>query len=126
MRTLKRAVAEMYGSIDVDRVAADYANVLIPNEEVQYACKLTRDLFIITNLRVLSVDKQGLRGKKRTYDSLPLGKIGRFSVEHGGALGLVTVRVWSSGAGGEKLEVVLNKKADGEGLQKALAYAILQ
>ena len=34
--------------------------------------------------------------------------------------GIVTVRIWASGAG-DKLEVVFDKTANGEGIQKVLA-----
>ena len=57
-------------------------------------------LFLVTDRRILSVDKQGLTGAKKNYDSIAFNKVGRFSVEFGGGLtGMVTVRIWASGAG---------------------------
>ena len=123
--SLTQSLSEMYGGLDPEQVQRDYDHVLIPDESVQYACKTVRDLFIVTDRRILNVDKQGLTGAKKNYDSIAFNKIGRFSVEFGGKLaGLVTVRIYASGAG-EKLEVVFDKTANGEGIQKVLAMKIL-
>ena len=79
----------------------------------------------MTDRRILNVDKQGLTGAKKNYDSIVFDKVGRFAVEFGGKLaGMVTVRIWASGAG-EKLEVVFDKTANGEGIQKVLAARLL-
>ena len=116
---------ELYGGVDPVKVQDEYANVLIPGEIVEYACKTIRDLFIVTDRRILNVDKQGLTGAKKNYDSIAFNKIGRFAVEFGGKLaGMVTVRIWASGAG-DKLEVVFDKTANGEGIQKVLATRLL-
>ena len=116
---------ELYGGVDPAKVQDEYANVLAPGEVVEYACKTIRDLFIVTDRRILNVDKQGLTGAKKNYDSIAFSKIGRFAVEFGGKLaGMVTVRIWASGAG-DKLEVVFDKTANGEGIQKVLATKIL-
>ena len=115
----------LYGGVDPAKVQADYAHVLIPGERVEYACKTIRDMFIVTDRRILNVDKQGLTGTKKNYDSIVFDKIGRFAVEFGGKLaGMVTVRIWASGAG-EKLEVVFDKTANGKGIQKFLAAKLL-
>ena len=120
-----QSLSELYGGVDPEQVQRDYAHVLIPDESVEYACKTIRDLFIVTDRRILSVDKQGLTGAKKNYDSIAFNKIGRFSVEFGGKLaGMVTVRIWASGAG-EKLEVIFDKTANGEGIQKVLSTKIL-
>ena len=74
----------------------NYQHVLVLGETVEYACKTVRDLFIVTSRRILNVDKQGLTGSKKNYDSIAFNKVSRFSVEFGGKLaGIVTVRIWS-------------------------------
>ena len=104
--TVAKSLSEMYGGIDAAQVQADYQHVLVPGETVEYACKTVRDLFVVTDRRILNVDKQGLTGAKKNYDSIAFNKVGRFSVEFGGKLaGMVTVRIWASGAG-DKLEVL--------------------
>ena len=123
---LAESLSQMYGGVDTEEVQRDYAHVLVPGETVEYACKTIRDLFIVTDRRILNVDKQGMTGSKKNYDSIAFNKIGRFAVEFGGkVLGMVTVRIWASGAGGEKLEVQFDKTANGEGIQKVLATKIL-
>ena len=123
---LAESLSQMYGGVDTEQVQRDYAHVLVPGETVQYACKTIRDLFIVTDRRILNVDKQGMTGAKKNYDSIAFNRVGRFSVEFGGkVLGMVTVRIWASGSGGEKLEVQFDKTANGEGIQKVLATKIL-
>lgn len=118
-------LTEMYGGIDPEKVQAEMAHVLVPGEPVEYACKTIRDLFVVTDRRVLYVDKQGLTGRKKNYESIAFKRIPRFSVEFGGAvLGMVTVKIWPSGSA-EPIEVQFDKTANGEGIQKVLATKIL-
>ena len=124
--SITQSLSQLYGGVDPEKVQNDYAHVLVPGETVEYACKTIRDLFIVTDRRILNVDKQGLTGTRKNYHSIPFNRIGRFAVEFGGkVLGMVTVRIWASGAGGEKLEVQFDKTANGEGIQKVLASKIL-
>ena len=114
----------LYGGVDPSAVQKEYAHVLVDGETVHYACKTIRDLFIVTDRRILNVDKQGLTGSRKNYDSIAYNKIGRFAVEFGGMLGMVKVKIWASG-GGEVLEVQFKKTANGEGIQQVLAQRIL-
>ncbi len=125
LMALAQSLSQLYGGVDPAEVQRTYAHVLVPGETIEYACKTIRDLFIVTDRRILNVDKQGLTGSKKNYDSIAFNKVGRFAVEFGGTLGLVTVRIWASGAGGDKLEVQFHKSANGEGIQKVLATKIL-
>lgn len=123
---LTPSLSQLYGGVDPEQVQRDYAHVLVPGETVEYACKTIRDLFIVTDRRILNVDKQGMTGTKKNYDSIAFNKVGRFAVEFGGkVLGMVTVQIWASGAGGDKLEVQFHKTANGEGIQKVLATKVL-
>ena len=79
----------LYGGVDPSAVQKEYAHVLVDGETVHYACKTIRDLFIVTDRRILNVDKQGLTGSRKNYDSIAYNKIGRFAVEFGGMLGMV-------------------------------------
>lgn len=123
MSQITKTLSEMYGGIDTERVQADYAHVLAHGERVEYACKTVRDLFIVTDRRILNVDKKGVMGSKKDYITVPFSKVASFAVEFGGKVaGLVTVRLWTSGA--EPIEVVFHKSANGEGIQKVLATQI--
>ena len=123
MNEAVKSLSQMYGGVSPATVQRDYAHVLVPGEPVEYACKTIRDLFIVTDRRILNVDKQGMTGKKKNYDSIPFSKVSRFSVQFGGKmLGMVTVKIWVSGS--TELEVTFDKTANGEGIQKVMATKV--
>ena len=45
-----------------------------------------RDFVVFTNKRIISVNVQGISGKKKDYSSLPYSKVTAFSVETAGSL----------------------------------------
>ncbi len=47
-----------------------------------------RDYVVFTNKRIISVNVQGLTGKKKDYTSLPYSKIQAFSIETAGMFDL--------------------------------------
>ena len=52
--SVAQSLSELYGGVDPEQVQRDYAHVLIPEERVEYACKTIRDLFLVTDRRILS------------------------------------------------------------------------
>ena len=64
------------------------AALLIPGEEVISSYTAVRDYVVFTNKRVISVNVQGLTGKKKDYTSMPYSNIVSFSVETAGVLDL--------------------------------------
>lgn len=81
--------------------------ILLENERVTVSYKGIRDMLILTNKRMLLVDKQGLTGKKQKYLSIPLDKINAFSVETGGTLDLdCDVDIFVSGMGYVHAEIL--------------------
>ena len=81
--------------------------ILIENERVTVSYKGIRDMLILTDKRMLLVDKQGLTGKKQKYLSIPLDKINAFSVETGGTLDLdCDVDIFVSGMGYVHAEIL--------------------
>ena len=81
--------------------------ILLENERVTVSYKGIRDMLILTNKRMLLVDKQGLTGKKQKYLSIPLDKINAFSVETGGTLDLdCDIDVYVSGMGYVHAEIL--------------------
>lgn len=60
------------------------SNHLVDGEVIQAAFKLVRDLIVITNLRFIQIDIQGLTGKKTTYNSIPYSAIIMVTVESAG------------------------------------------
>lgn len=60
--------------------------LLIPGEEVIGTYQGIRDYVTFTNKRVISVNVQGVTGKKKDYTTLPYSKVQAFSVETSGVL----------------------------------------
>ena len=74
--------------------------LLIGGEQVLSAYKGIRDYVVFTNMRVISVNVQGMTGKKKDYTSLPYSKISAFSVETSGVLDIDSeLELWFSGLG---------------------------
>ena len=81
--------------------------ILLENERVTVSYKGIRDMLILTDKRLLLVDKQGLTGKKQKYLSIPLDKINAFSVESGGTLDLdCDIDIYVSGMGYVHAEIL--------------------
>ena len=81
--------------------------ILLENERVNVSYKGIRDMLILTNKRMLLVDKQGLTGKKQKYLSIPLDKINAFSVETGGTLDFdCDIDIYVSGMGYVHAEIM--------------------
>jgi hypothetical protein len=57
---------------------------LATGEQIEKAHQLIRNLFILTNKRLMLVDKQGITGNMVKYRSLPYKIITHFSVETAG------------------------------------------
>lgn len=70
--------------MNIDVAQKELQDVLMPEEKVDLAFKLVRDLLVFTEKRLIIVDKQGMTGKKVEYKSIPYRSISRFSVETSG------------------------------------------
>jgi hypothetical protein len=83
-----------------------------------------RDMVIFTNRRIISVNVQGITGKKRDYTSLPYSKVQAFSVESAGVFDLdAELDLWFSGLGQVRFE--FNSKFDVRAFSKYLGHYIL-
>lgn len=74
--------------------------LLLDGEQVLAAYKGIRDYVVFTDKRAISVNVQGVTGKKRDYSSLPYASVSAFSVETPG-LGDIDgqLDLWYSGLG---------------------------
>ena len=68
----------------IDQVLHTSTRILLDDEKVLMAFKAGRDSSVFTNLRVISIDVQGLSGQKIEYTSLPYHSIRSWSVETAG------------------------------------------
>ena len=83
---------------DVADVERDLEAILADDERVERAFQLVRDLLIFTNRRFILVDRQGVTGKKTTYQSIPYRAITNFAVETAGHFDLESeLKIWISG-----------------------------
>ena len=75
--------------ISLDQVHSDLDGLLIKGEESVMAFKTIRDQLIFTNKRSISIDVQGITGKRKSFTSLPYSKVQFFSVQTPGFIELV-------------------------------------
>lgn len=81
------------------------APLLIQGETFIGEYKTVRDFVIFTNKRIISVNVQGVTGKKKDFTSLPYSKIQIFSVETSGVFDLDSeLELYFSGVGKVKFE----------------------
>lgn len=91
--------------IDAATVMGEISPLLINGETVIGAYRSMRDYVVFTNKRIMSVNVQGMTGKKKDYSSLPYSKIQVFSVETSGVFDLDSeLEMYFSGLGKVKFE----------------------
>ncbi len=74
------------GHIPNERGKEIVKDIIIKNEEIIASFESMRDKLIFTNKRIISVNVQGLTGKKIDYTSIPYSKIQAYSVETAGMM----------------------------------------
>lgn len=112
--------------MNIEVAQKELQDILMPEEKVDLAFKLVRDLLVFTEKRLIIVDKQGMTGKKVEYKSIPYRSISRFSVETSGHFDLdAELKIWISSA--ELPAESLQFRSDDSivAIQKALAQAVL-
>lgn len=84
-------------AIDPGSAQQEYARLLGAGEQVQAAYLLIRDTILLTNRRLIMIDKQGITGKKVEYHSIPYRSISHFAVETAGHFDLdAELKIWIS------------------------------
>src|SRR5919112_4585636 len=79
----------------------DLEGILLPDEAVEVAFKVVRDLFVFTDRRLILVDKQGLTGRKVQYLVIPYRAITSYSIENAGTFDMDSeLTIWISGREG--------------------------
>ncbi|GLR72960.1 PH domain-containing protein [Agaribacter marinus] len=106
--------------VDVAEVSESLAEILADNESITNAYKLIRDMLVLTNKRLIFIDKQGVTGKKVSYHSIPYKSVTNFIVETAGTFDTDSeLKVWVSG-NSTPLELEL-KSSLAPSVQQALA-----
>jgi hypothetical protein len=84
-------IQQMLGNmseVDPIKVSNELSPILIEQEQVHKAFKLHRDLIVMTNYRLITVDKQGVTGSKQAMTSIPYKSIRKFGKESAGLFDL--------------------------------------
>jgi len=101
--------------------------VLIPDEEIEAAFKIIRDLIIFTDQRLILVDKQGLTGKKVEFHSVLYKGVTHFSVETAGTFDLDSeLKIWIGGSDAPVIDKQFKKDDSIFDIQKILAVMTLR
>ena len=74
----------------LDNVKKEVQGLLIAGEECAMAFQTVRDQLVFTNKRIISIDVQGLTGKRKSFASMPYSKIQYFSIQTPGFAELIS------------------------------------
>ena len=108
-----------------DSVEKDIVPLLIEGEQIIGAYKGVRDYVVFTTKRLISVNVQGMTGKKKDFTTLPYSKIQAFSVETAGHFDLDSeLDLFYSGLGHVRLE--FSGASDIVKIGKSISSFILQ
>jgi len=67
--------------INPEGVRREVEGLLIGGEQIEFAFQTVRDQLIFTNKRIISIDVQGITGKKKSFATMPYSKIQYFSIQ---------------------------------------------
>lgn len=85
-------------SVSSEALEKEFADLLVEGEAVEAGFHIFRDLVVFTNLRLITVDKQGLTGKKKSYTCIPYRSIEFFSKETAGHFDVdAEIKIWVRG-----------------------------
>ncbi len=83
---------------NLDKVEKQIQAITVEDETIEQAYQLIRDMIVLTNKRIILIDKQGVTSKKVEYQSIPYKSIVRFSIESAGTFELdADLKLWLSG-----------------------------
>ncbi|QLQ33823.1 MAG: PH domain-containing protein [Candidatus Thiothrix singaporensis] len=100
MTTFVNKILVALGEQAVGANAKRYEAALLHGEVVLAEYQTVRDCLVLTSKRIMSIDVQGITGKKVEIFSLPYSKITAYSVETAGTFDLdAEFKVWASGLG---------------------------
>lgn len=91
--------------VDGGSVPSPLRQLLVEGETIVGVYKAIRDYVVFTDKRFISVNVQGITGKKQDFTSMPYRNISVFSVETSGVLDLDSeLELYFSGVGKVKFE----------------------
>ncbi len=110
--------------VDNSAFASSVQPLLIQGETLVATFQTVRDGLVFTNKRIMAINVQGIRGKKRDFTSLPYNKIQAFSVETAGTFDLDSeLELWFSGLG--KVRFEFTTRADVSAICRMISTFVL-
>ena len=70
--------------IPIEGVRNEVNGLLIEGEVAVMAFQTVRDQLVFTNKRIISIDVQGVTGKRKSFGSMPYSKIQYFAIQTAG------------------------------------------
>jgi hypothetical protein len=111
--------------IDHDQLRTEFAPILVDGETIELAFKVMRDLIVFTDRRLITVDRQGVTGKKVDYRSIPYSKITMFSKESAGIMDFdAELKLWV-GSNPTPLQFAFTKDAPINDVYRVLSRHLL-
>ena len=75
--------------INVEDVRKEVTGLVVKDESVVMAFKTIRDQLVFTNKRIISIDVQGLTGKKKSFTTMPYSKVQYFEITTPGFMEII-------------------------------------
>lgn len=124
MIDFQNGIIQKLTKVENDKYYEKIHSFLVDGEEVVLTFKSIRDGVVFTNKRIITINIQGITGKKTDYSSLPYSKIQAFSVETAGIGDWDSeLEIYFSGLGKVKLE--FNPKVDVLEICELISTAVL-
>lgn len=91
--------------VETAKFREEMSSLLVEGEKIIGAYQDVRDHVVFTDKRIISVNVQGITGKKKDFTTLPYSKISVFSIETAGTFDLESeLELYYSGVGRVKFE----------------------
>jgi hypothetical protein len=114
------------GVVAVNKLQAEYEQLLVDGETVEVGFQVIRDTFIFTSKRLILANISGVSGRRVEYLSIPYDKITKFSVETTEQFDLdAELKIWI-GSDSAPLTKKFNKDVNIYDLQKVLAKHLIK
>ncbi|WP_297478245.1 PH domain-containing protein [uncultured Photobacterium sp.] len=112
------------GEMDLADATEELSTILGQGEHIELAYKLVRDMIILTDRRLILIDKQGMTGRKVEYRSVPYKSITMYTIETTGHFDLdAELKLWVSGQH-DPISLEFNGKTNVYTMQGQLAAKI--
>ena len=117
--------AELIKLTPVDETVAKEVKDIFTSDEIIVGCyQAIRDYVVFTNKRLITINVQGITGKKKDFTSLPYTRIQAFSIETAGVLDLDSeLELWFAGMG--KITLEFSGKSNIKAIGKYISDMVL-